>query len=100
MIRKAKENYFIDKIDNNKGNSREMWKTMKTFLPGRQSDLIMRKIEFGNKLLEDDLDIATNFNSYFVNSVAEIVRNIAVLPINTDINIDTSYDIRQKLSSF
>ncbi|KAJ8983458.1 hypothetical protein NQ317_013333 [Molorchus minor] len=52
MIRKQKQQYYEQKIDNSRHNPKVMWKTLK------------------------ELYIAEHFNTYFIDSIADIIQNI------------------------
>jgi NADPH-dependent 7-cyano-7-deazaguanine reductase QueF len=74
-IRKAKDEYFRKKIDVNKSKPAEMWKELKKMLPNK-NETPQKIIQFGDKKVESTLQIAESFNSYFVKSVEDIVKDI------------------------
>lgn len=75
MIRQEKEKYFNRILDENKNNTRELWKNLKTILPSKRMP-IGEAIKFDNIETEDEETIALKFNFYFLKSIDEIVSDI------------------------
>lgn len=76
QIRTEKERHFLEVIDNNRENSREMWKNLKQLLPEKKCLSAPYEICFENDTTSDEGLIVHNFNKYFVNSIEEIVSRI------------------------
>lgn len=79
-IKMAKNNYYINMIDNNRQNSHEMWKHLKRLLPNNKSNNKNIGVEFDDKKVLNDKEIAENFNRFFINSINNIVESVT--PIN------------------
>lgn len=74
LIRDQKQNFYHQKIDEVKGDSKEMWDTLKyIFSPKRQTKNVNGVI-FNGKIERDDKKIAENFNKYFLESIDTIVN--------------------------
>lgn len=74
-IRIEKEKYFAETIDLNRHKPEELWKNLKTLLPGRKP-VIQSKIIFDTKKVTHEIEIANNFNKYFVDSIDSIIQSI------------------------
>lgn len=74
LIRTSKVRYYDEKIDQNKQNSTEMWKTLKSIVNEKNQDSIKNEIIFNGVVVEKD--ICERFNEHFLNSIDEIVKNI------------------------
>lgn len=73
LIRKQKHIYYQEKIDNVKNNSTEMWKTLKQLMKSNDRGERRKSILFNSIVIENDDDIADNFNTYFLKSIDQIV---------------------------
>lgn len=72
LLRKQKESYYREKIDERKGNSVEMWKTLKQLVKNDHKVGKKDGIVFQDGLVKDDAEIANKFNSYFIQSIEDI----------------------------
>lgn len=88
MIRTEKEKYFNMVIEENKSNSREMWKNLKIILPGNRK-LPGNTVKFSNLETSQEHIICVEFNKYFLESIKEIVTNIS--------KYNNEYDILDKV---
>ena len=75
IINKSKENYFLNKIDGNKNNTREMWKSLKCLLPDNIKHT-NEAIIFKNVEISEAQKIAEYFNNYFIGSISDIIKTI------------------------
>lgn len=78
MMRQQKQNYYYEKIDQVKGDSNKMWKTLKNLFHNNgktQSSVIL----FNGKIETDKTKIAENFNDYYIKSINIIAQNIDLL---------------------
>lgn len=75
LIRKHKIDYYNEKIDGCRGDSKEMWKTLKAIIKGN-NEVCKNEIIFGNNVLNDEKLICEAFNNFFLDSIDEIVHNI------------------------
>lgn len=76
LIRRQKTNYYNTKIDMNKNNSKEMWKTIKKLVGGKSCSK-HAGIHFGNNIETNGGVIAEKFNIYFVESIELISKKIS-----------------------
>lgn len=74
-IRRKKKLYYENLIDQNKNNSKAMWKAIKEVLGNKGKNNTISEIFFGNSLVNEEEQIAERFNEYFVTSIEEIVKN-------------------------
>lgn len=77
LIREKKKEYYENMIDSNKENPTSMWKTLKEIIRGGPVGLK----EVGNidfEILDDikECNIADKFNSYYIQSINNIVKSI------------------------
>ena len=74
-IREEKENFYQRKIDLSKNNPKRMWETLGQLIKDKNKKTI-KKININNEVFTHPTDIAENLNTYFVNSIENIVSNI------------------------
>lgn len=75
-IRKAKLMYYEREIDECKGDSKTMWKTLKTLISNKGVESV-DKVQFGqDKIVTDKTEIANEFNKYFIDSINKVVSAI------------------------
>lgn len=79
LIKEKKRSYYSFKIDEKKGQPREMWKILKTFYMKKDA-FNDSELYFNNKKVYGLNNLARTFNEYFINSIDEIVQNIE--PVN------------------
>lgn len=73
MIRQEKKKYYESNVDNAKGDSKKMWRTMKNLISGKKKDQIRQdQIIFDG--YTDELE--ENFNKYYCDSIKEIADSI------------------------
>ena len=65
MIKQVKKTYYTDTIKENKDDSKQLWKTIKTLLPSKVHGKIS-EINVDGKQLCDPKQIADTFNAFFV----------------------------------
>lgn len=87
--RKAKRNYYENEIDDNKYDTKKLWKTLKVLLKKSNNNNLPKDISFSGHIVSDDIAIANKFNDYFVNSVNEIINIIENVPLNLDTIVRT-----------
>ena len=72
LIRKSKRKYFREKIDENKGNSRGIWKALRTLSGTIKSPVDIKELIMENGIVSDKTSIANTLNHYFTNIVEQI----------------------------
>lgn len=77
-LRRSKELFFRQKLDDHKDNAHELWKNLKMLLPDKKADL-PDKIIFQNVAVGDEQKIADTFNSFFITSIDTIVSQVPVI---------------------
>lgn len=84
-IRTEKEKFYAETIDLNRSNPRELWKNLKSLLPGKKQ-VLPDEIRFEREIINEEADIADRFNKYFLYSIDNIIMNIRrpqnVMPFN------------------
>lgn len=75
LIRRQKEVFYQEKIDEVKDNPVEMWKTLKQLVKSNKKDNKKEDITFNNELEKNEETIANKFNIYFLKSIEELVTN-------------------------
>lgn len=76
MIRKSKQKYYQEKIDNVKNDSKKMWSTLKEITAQRPSSTTYDGIKFNNNIIRDNNLISEKFNEYFIDSINSITENL------------------------
>lgn len=97
-LRKAKSSYFMQLFADSQGNSSLIWKHMNKLTNQKfsQSKDIL-KLNINGKVSTDALEIANEFNTFFVKSVQELAANFNSVCLSHDIvrNSSTSFYISQ-----
>lgn len=75
LIRKYKREYYNNKIDECRHDSKEMWRTLKELIKGR-NDIGRNEIIFDDNVLNDEYLICESFNSFFLDSLNNILHSI------------------------
>ena len=75
LLRRQDQNYYELKIDENKNDARNMWKTLKRICQNKNHSAY-KEIQFGNEVIENELKIVEKFNEYFVGGIHNIIENI------------------------
>lgn len=75
MIRLKKREYYEQVIDRNRHNPKKMWKAIKLVVGHARGDVGIDVVEYRNKNFHVTSEIAEIFNTYFINSIEEIVVN-------------------------
>ena len=61
MLKSAKRKYYVSKLENNKNNAKEMWKTIKSISGLSKQSKCVFNLKVGGYLLEDNKKIASEF---------------------------------------
>ena len=81
LVRKSKKDYYTSLIDQNKGNSKSMWKILKGLLPKCSSGGITA-LEVNGTLITDFKNIANSFNAFFTDIGLKLAATINVVNVN------------------
>lgn len=76
-LRLAKANFFINLIQNSKGNGKLVWQNLNKLLCLQSKSNKKIELQINNSIIKDPALIATNFNDFFINSVKEITQHFA-----------------------
>ena len=77
MIRSSKRKFFCNAFEENKGNSRGIWKTIRTLTGSGKNRRDINSINIGEVVIDDKKLMAQHFNAHF-SSIAD--RLISTLP--------------------
>lgn len=100
LIRAEKDKFFKQTIDDNKNNSRIMWKNFKILLP-EKNNIFKNEINFSGKIIiNDDLSIACHFNRYFIAIICDIVSGIPKFPSQSAPLASSSFSVSNVFSVF
>ena len=72
----SKRNYYADKLNDFKNNSKQTWKVLNNILGRHKKSVISPRFKVGSSYITDPITIANNFNSYFVNVGPKLAREI------------------------
>lgn len=98
MLRRAKKVHYFNKIDENRGDSKKMWKVLKGMISDKDKQVIPEILTInGEEVNTDNLDIANKLNSYFIKSIEEIIKSIGTINDTDEIqlNIKNTIDLEQ-----
>ena len=97
MLKSAKRKYYLSKLENNKNNAKEMWKTIKSISGLSKQSKRVNNLKVGRCLLENNQKIASELNARFT-SIADQLRSL--LPqLNFDISKLQNFVITRKGAS-
>lgn len=77
LIRRQKEIFYQEKVDEVKDDAKEMWKTLKKLM-GASTRQHKDSITFDNRAESDPSVIAERFNNYFIESIEQISTRLSV----------------------
>ena len=72
---KSKRSFFREKIDENKGNPKGVWKALKSLSGTSKPRVRINEITTENEAVSDESVIANELNEYFVNILEQIGNN-------------------------
>lgn len=75
IVKQAKRDYYAEIIDKSMHDAKKMWKAIKKLIKNEHNEETS-EILFQNKAIKNDLNIAEEFNNYFLNSIEEVVNSI------------------------
>ena len=101
--RKTKRSFFREKIDENKGNPKVVWKALKSLSGTSKPRLRINEITTENEVVSEESVIANELNEYFVNILEQIGNNNDAGVdfentklknfVHSRLNVDTVYNI-------
>jgi len=80
LIRIAQKNYYAEKFEAYKHNSRQTWHTIKQIINKNDTVPITDSFRNGNEELTDKYAIVEKFNEYFVNVGPTLANKIPIVP--------------------
>ena len=75
LIRKARKNYFSEKLAESRSNPRNFWKTLKQVLPNKNATCDTDKLIIDDKEVTAHNDIADALNLYFMSIASSLLAN-------------------------
>ena len=103
LLRKTKRRFFREKIDENKGNPKGVWKALKSLSWTSKPRVRINEITTENEVVSDESVIANELNEYFVNILEQIGNNNDAGVdfentklknfVHSRLNVDTVYNI-------
>ena len=77
-MRKAKAKFFIDIINDSKGNSRQTWENINRALKNTKKRYKEFELQVHGALTKDKDQISSMFNSYFIDSVQDLAQGFGL----------------------
>lgn len=97
-LRKSRSSYFMNLFAESRGNSSLIWKHINK-LTNHKSNLgnCITKLNINGVVNNDSLEIANEFNSYFIHSVEQLAANFIPIPLtcNDLEDLPSSFNITQ-----
>ena len=66
-IHKSKKDYYSNYFQNNLNNSKKVWEGIRKIVNIKKVSAKTSQLKVGNKIIENDKELATTFNEFFVN---------------------------------
>lgn len=76
VTRAKRKSYYEKMIDENKYDSKKMWRTIKELVTNDCRNKIPNGIQFENFIAHGDEKIANCFNNYYIESIQEIIDSV------------------------
>ena len=73
--RKARRNYFSNKLIENRSNPRAFWNILRSVLPSKSNRSVINKLVVNDKELTNKKDIANSLNEYFTTIASTLLGN-------------------------
>ncbi|KAL9982289.1 hypothetical protein ACROYT_G004315 [Oculina patagonica] len=73
--RKRRKNFFANKLEENRGNPKAYWRTLRQILPSKSKISGTKKLFVEEIELNGELDIANSCNEYFTNVASTLLEN-------------------------
>lgn len=80
-IRKAKENYYKQKLEGCAGNSKKTWEILNNIM-GKSNNQLPTSIKLFDKTSSTNLEIAESINNYFCNIASNLASNVENTPMS------------------
>ena len=78
-VKKAKSNYFKNKIEDNKKNPKEIWRQFKALgYSNKHKDNSKISLNIDNEICSEPLKVAQYMNNYFLNVAKDLVKNCQI----------------------
>lgn len=75
ILRKAEKDYYYKELNDNKNNMKDTWKTLNNLMKSNsQCKNAAEYFTHNNKIIKNQMEIADEFNSYFVNVGPNIAK--------------------------
>lgn len=78
LITKTKASYFRNKISENAADSKFIWKTVNNSLDKNLTSEEVKSIKVNDKIVNSKLQIADEFNSYYINIAEQMANKIKI----------------------
>ena len=76
-IKKAKQNYILEQLEEQKNDSKKLWKTLKGLgLPDKKSGKGKISLKIDNEIVFDEKRLANKFNDFFCNVANSLVEKL------------------------
>ena len=66
-IKKSKKKYYADYFNEHVNNITKTWEGIKNIVNIKKTSIRTTQLKIGGKIIDNDKEIATNFNKFFVN---------------------------------
>lgn len=95
LIKNTKNNYYKEKINENRYNTKNLWMTVKQIAPQNREHNVKQIISNGNSY-ENDSDIANIFNDYYTNVGVDMANRISSVskPVPTHVPRPESFYLK------
>ena len=103
FLEKKKRSFFREKIDENKGNPKGVWKALKSLSGTSKPRVRINEITTENEVVSDESVVANELNEYFVNILEQKGNNNDAGVdfentklknfVHSRLNVDTVYNI-------
>ena len=91
LIRKSKKEYHCNFIEENQGNSRNIWKCLKRVIP-KSSKISPHSLEIDGAHISDPPEVANAFNNFFTTCAANLTKDLKSCRTESHIGDDIPYN--------
>ena len=80
LKKKSKKQYYADYFASNINNTKKMWDGIREIVNLKKNHTKTSQLIIGGKIIDDDQELATNFNEFFVNVGPSTENTIPKIP--------------------
>ena len=82
ILRSAKREFYNNSFEENKNNTRAIWKSIKTLTGSKNNTRQIKNLKIDGREVDDKTEMAEQFNTYFSTVAEKIRRHLSTVPFD------------------